>query len=86
MVGHGDGESWAIYTIVPRAHLLRAARRLRRAGWKIESLLELLPENGPAAPRCYHYGGPGRGFNRATGLFHKSRRFYVFYVSGGLDI
>jgi hypothetical protein len=89
VVGHGDYESWSIYTIVPRAYLLRELRKLKRQGLSIRSvggILGLLPQVGPAAPRCYGYGGPGQAFNRETCIWCRGRRFHVFFTSGGLDI
>lgn len=79
------GESWTQYYIIPRELILAEVRWLRARGyrWNMFEEGDLVPDRLDLSE---HYSGPGRAFSRAGGLFHKTRRYYTYVHSGGLDV
>jgi hypothetical protein len=81
----GDAECWSVYTVIPRTTILDEVRRLRSRGWRWSHFerSDIIPDGLEV---CESYGGPGRSFSRAGYLMAKTRRFYTFVQSGGMDI
>jgi len=88
-------DSWSKYVIIPRELAVKHVRKIRaqyhkenggrtpwcRSAWSCQAIhvaLDFLT--------TVHYNGPGRSFAHAPVRISSSRRYVVFYQSGGMDI
>ena len=85
-----QGEEWHKYVIIPRELALQHVRKTKAKHRQYTGYTYWMCDPVNCVPdgclRSPSYNGPGRWYTNSAVRYRSSRRFVVFYQSGGLDV